>query len=284
MVDTSGMAPSVEIRLLQEARQFARAAAEASGSGRRPRAPSRRLLEASGALENQKGAQWMTKDIKEADARLKKELREQRRHFRAAGLKAGEVIEAVEEEPKGSSGEVDQRAKGSDEKAAISEIHGVGWGLRSRNNGRELTTGETLEGGGKEQPTGGAETAAGRREGEVVTLSPKSESEFSMQRTWTVAESGSSLRKDTSPDGRVISTGSKRRRFDTKVEDNSEELALWTADDNKSIGSKKTRVGEGGGGHGVRDGGDEAGGKAQCEYNDCSRTAIFGVNGTVRYW
>ena len=98
------MAPSIEIRLLQEARESARAEAEASGSGRRPRAPSRKLLEASGALENQ-GAQWMTKEIKEADARVKKELREQRKHFKAVGLKAREVIEAIAE-PQGSTGEV----------------------------------------------------------------------------------------------------------------------------------------------------------------------------------
>lgn len=46
-------------------------------------------------LENE-GAQWMTKEIKEADLKIKKELREQRKHFMAAGLKAGEVIEVVE--------------------------------------------------------------------------------------------------------------------------------------------------------------------------------------------
>ncbi|CAM9662765.1 unnamed protein product, partial [Scytosiphon promiscuus] len=92
--DGSGMVPSVEMRLLRQARDSARAAAEASGSGRRARAPSRKLLEASGVLENE-GAQWMTKEIKEADLKIKKELREQRKQFKAAGLRTGEVIEVV---------------------------------------------------------------------------------------------------------------------------------------------------------------------------------------------
>lgn len=92
MSDTSGMSPSVEISLLKQARASAKAKAESSGSGRRPRAPSRKALEASGALKSN-SAQWMTKDIREADARLKKELREQRRQLKAAGLKRGVVLE-----------------------------------------------------------------------------------------------------------------------------------------------------------------------------------------------
>eukprot|EP00903_Cladosiphon_okamuranus_P018921 g17403.t1 len=76
---SSVMDPSVEIKLLQKARESARAAAE--------------LLEASGALEHE-GGQWMTREIKEADAKVKKETRKQRKHFKAVGLKAGDVIEA----------------------------------------------------------------------------------------------------------------------------------------------------------------------------------------------
>lgn len=87
------MAPSVEIKVLNEARESARAAAEASGLGRRARAPSRKVLEMSGLLEHE-GPQWLTKEIKERDGKLKRKQREQRKQLKAAGLKQGEVIEA----------------------------------------------------------------------------------------------------------------------------------------------------------------------------------------------
>lgn len=101
------MSPSVEISLLMQARASAKAEVESSGSGRRPRAPSRKALEASGILKNN-SAQWMTKEIREADARLKKELREQRKQLKAAGLKRGVVLEtyvvSVEETEKSALG------------------------------------------------------------------------------------------------------------------------------------------------------------------------------------
>ncbi|CAM9300651.1 unnamed protein product [Ectocarpus fasciculatus] len=91
--DTSGMAPSVEFLLLRQAREAAKREAAASGGGRRPRAPSRRALEASGQLKND-GAQWMTRERKEEQARFNAELRKQRRQYKAAGLKSGVVLEA----------------------------------------------------------------------------------------------------------------------------------------------------------------------------------------------
>ncbi len=93
LADTSGMSPSAEILVLRQAREEAKKEAEASGGGRRARAPSRRALEASGRMKGG-GAQWMTREKKAEDARVKKELREQRRQYRAAGLNVGVVIEA----------------------------------------------------------------------------------------------------------------------------------------------------------------------------------------------
>ena len=91
--DTSGMSPSVELLVLKQAREAAKKEAEASGGGRRPRAPSRRALEASGRMKDE-GAQWMTREKKAEQARAQKELREQRRQYRAAGLSVGVVVEA----------------------------------------------------------------------------------------------------------------------------------------------------------------------------------------------
>ena len=76
------------------------------GGGRRSREPSRKALEASGLIEGEE-PQLMTKEIREANAKLKKELREQRRQRREAGLRIGLVLEAVAE--KASEGEDSNR-------------------------------------------------------------------------------------------------------------------------------------------------------------------------------
>ncbi|CAM9550959.1 unnamed protein product [Ectocarpus sp. 12 AP-2014] len=90
---SEGMAPSVEMLILKQAREAAKTEAEASGGGRRPRAPSRRALEASGRLRGD-GAQWMTREKKAEQARVNTELREKRKKSREAGLKVGVVLEA----------------------------------------------------------------------------------------------------------------------------------------------------------------------------------------------
>ena len=279
------MAPSVEIRLLQEARESARAEAEASGSGRRPRAPSRKLLEASGALENE-GAQWMTKEIKTADARVKKELREQRKHFKAAGLKTGEVIEAIEESRGGSCEAEQKRANASGDDRDVSENRGMGWTPPSGRNRRQLATCKILQrGGGMQIAAGDGESSTSRRGGEVVTPSPEIANRFSMERTWTVTEGVRSLRKGSLADARATSTSGKRRsRLETHGEVPDEELAVRTAGNNEEAHNKRARVGGDRCEHGVAGAGDDGGAKAQCEHRDCSETAIFGVNGTVRYW
>ncbi|CAN0007611.1 unnamed protein product [Ectocarpus sp. 12 AP-2014] len=92
LADSSGMAPSVEFLVLRQAREDAKTEAEASGLGRRPRAPSRRALEAAGRLKGT-GAQWMSREKKAEDLRLKAELRLQRKQYQAAGLKSGVVLE-----------------------------------------------------------------------------------------------------------------------------------------------------------------------------------------------
>lgn len=70
----SGLAPTDEMRLLQVARESTRAAAEASGTGRRPRAPSRKLLEALSKLVCD-SIQWVTKENREEEARFKLETK-----------------------------------------------------------------------------------------------------------------------------------------------------------------------------------------------------------------
>lgn len=71
------MAPFAEMRLVREARESARGAVEASGSDIRARAPSRKLLQASGLIKDE-AAPWMTDDTKEKQAKLKIKQREKR--------------------------------------------------------------------------------------------------------------------------------------------------------------------------------------------------------------
>eukprot|EP00903_Cladosiphon_okamuranus_P018919 g17401.t1 len=152
----SGLAPSDEIRLLQEARESARAAAEASGSGRRPRAPSRKLLEASGKLMCD-SIQWMTKEKREEEARVKQEMKEQRKAAAAAGLKFGQRMEALTlSTPAGA------RAEGGVAETTAGEIAGAGpqTGMKAAGTSvvwRKLTPAETLIAAGKQPHVDGAQ-------------------------------------------------------------------------------------------------------------------------------
>ncbi|CBJ26691.1 expressed unknown protein [Ectocarpus siliculosus] len=87
LADSSGMAPSVEFLVLRQAREDAKTEAEASGLGRRPRAPSRRALEAAGRLKGT-GAQWMSREKKAEDLRVKAELRQQRKQYQKVSPEA----------------------------------------------------------------------------------------------------------------------------------------------------------------------------------------------------
>ncbi|CAM9558053.1 unnamed protein product, partial [Scytosiphon promiscuus] len=71
---------------------------------RRPRAPSRRALEASGKMQGE-GAQWMTREKRAEEARMMAKLREQRKLYKEAGLKFGVVVEALMEPATAMSGD-----------------------------------------------------------------------------------------------------------------------------------------------------------------------------------
>lgn len=128
MGETTGMAPSAEILILQQARETAKKEAEAGGGGRRARAPSRRALEAAGRMTDQ-GAQWMTQEKKEEQARAAMELREQRKKYRAAGLKIGVVLEEF------VVGRPEKAAAAATTAATGAAISGAGGGGRERGEG-----------------------------------------------------------------------------------------------------------------------------------------------------
>lgn len=154
----SGLAPSDEMRLFQEARESARAAAEASGSGRRPRAPSRKLLEASGKLMCD-SIQWMTKEKREEEARFKHEMKEQRKAAAAAGLKFGHRIEALAlSKPAGAKAQGDGAGTIRGEIASDGAWTGINASVSSAV-WRKLTPAETLLAAGNQPIVDGTQTA-----------------------------------------------------------------------------------------------------------------------------
>ncbi|CAN0050187.1 unnamed protein product, partial [Pylaiella littoralis] len=82
-------------------------------------------------------AQWMTKEKKEAEVRIKKELKEQKLAAAAVGLKVGEVIEAS---TVGFSRGSDGRGGRSDRKGTFSG----GEGVRLNASWQKLTPEEML--------------------------------------------------------------------------------------------------------------------------------------------
>ena len=109
--------------------------------GRGSRAPSRKALEASLVIEGE-GAHLMTKEIREANVRLNKELREQRRKYRAAGLRAGLVLEdvAVGDTNKTSSGEGRESGTGSSSSVDVQNACGKrAWASVAENTTADST-------------------------------------------------------------------------------------------------------------------------------------------------
>lgn len=78
--NATGMAPSVEMKILQKERE--KAMAEARATGRRPRIPSLKALEIAGKLKYD-GVQWMSKEMYKAEVQLRKEIRERRKEIKA---------------------------------------------------------------------------------------------------------------------------------------------------------------------------------------------------------
>ncbi|CAN0136915.1 unnamed protein product, partial [Ectocarpus sp. 6 AP-2014] len=159
LADSSGMAPSVEFLVLRQAREDAKTEAEASGLGRRPRAPSRRALEAAGRLKGT-GAQWMSREKKTEDLRLKAELRQQRKQYQAAGLKSGVVLEMFVPAATGTE------AAGDGIEERDGEVRGEGGATtpRGSNPGWQKVSPEALSAPSSKQHSTGRrkETSVGR--------------------------------------------------------------------------------------------------------------------------
>lgn len=80
---SAGLCPSAEINLVKRLRQAALAEAEASGTGRRARAPSRRAIEAAGMAD---GEQWIKKERTGKEARKPAEAKKEQKAVGVAAV------------------------------------------------------------------------------------------------------------------------------------------------------------------------------------------------------
>lgn len=145
-VGTIGFAsPSAEISILQRARQRALAEANASGSGRRAKIPSCRALEAAGQANDGDGAQLMSKQKRDQEAKMVAQRKEERKAAAAAGLKFGETLEEFTD-PSGTEDVADDgRLEDIRPVTSVSGDVGTACDLSNRNNWRKLTPAEMIQ-------------------------------------------------------------------------------------------------------------------------------------------
>ncbi|CAM9343030.1 unnamed protein product [Ascophyllum nodosum] len=281
LADNMDMTPSVEINVLKETRESARATAEASGPGRRARIPSRKALEASGKLKNE-DIQWLTKEKKEEDAKRVKELKAQRKAAAAAGLKAGEVIEAVAIGGMGGGTSADTGGNG-DGVETLSGLPKMTW--------RKLSPTEILE-AAKRQPITKVAVKPPHCGSSVAASEKRDASDYEIGKRLIDTDAGTS---DKCRHKKVVSeahetvwmdsakTSPGRSEDSTRQRGSLEVHKQALLDHTRGIlprSSSREAI--------VRDGesfsgSGQIGSVSVCHFEGCSRKATFGVNGNVRY-
>lgn len=254
--------PSGEVCTLkvatESARESARAAAAASGSGRRPRAPSLKALEASGMATGE-GAQLMTKEKKEEQARKLREYKEQRRAFAAARLEAkkllaGNLNGSVDKSQ--GFGAVEGRAEASPEsKAKVDE--------KQQKLGKEKHAGNI--GGASVKATDVAAGTSGVKKRAATEL------------TGNLSEDGA-VTGETLGTTQGQPTPSKRARASSMGNvgrgDGEKDHAKKQKSNESTDGKAKRR----------RTGAGATAATISCLDENCSKVATHGINNTLRFW
>ncbi|CAB1111462.1 unnamed protein product [Ectocarpus sp. CCAP 1310/34] len=265
----SALAPSDDMRLLRNARQSAHE--EASGSGRRARVPSRKVLEAAGKMADET-AQWMTKEKKEEQARINKKFRAQRKAAVAAGPKIGEVIEATASPSPRVESEEDGLGSGATSiRGGRSPVSNVSW--------RKLTPTEILLAAGKKPFVEGAASEVRGSDAAMAEMMDEHVVGKQPEQTPVASEDGDrSERKPaetTASDAEMSAQATSNAFTESSLEHHKKNQV-----EHSSAPSESDK-----GRYRVQQAGRQASAvKAICELNSCSRTAKFGVHGIVRYW
>lgn len=230
----------------------------------------------------------MTREIKEADAKAKKGLREQRKHFKAAGLKAGEVMEAFTvPEAGGGDSIVDTGIEGDKFDGSGGSDSGSGPELSRNQSWREHRQAPAKQEQQRGTGVGSAASAnISAKKKEVEASSPAAVDKLPLKRAWVVSVSDGAARggESTTAEGGAAAPTPKRSkqgRDDHKTEGGREDgtAAVSEPSGGNVSGGKQKWLADAGEGRG-----DSCVVQPKCEFGDCSKTATFGVNGTVRYW
>lgn len=263
--------------------------AASSAQRTRARAPSRKALEALGLAEKE-GAQLMSKDKREEQCRLNRELKKRRRAAEAAATAAGEeeagenVREASDEWPMS-----DVSCSGDCGKSANCSGPGTGNSDRDkapRKRLRKSTLAEAL------QPA--VEQLAAEEPGDLRTdgasvgaMGDAAASKKVRNPSGKTRKSAESEDKNTSErkDVGVIDGGTTRNgKQDGKSHVRKEGGKVANQAKHKKTGRRTHKedavVAEGANGAAQ----SPAVSKATCVFKSCFKTATFGVNGAVRYW
>ena len=282
LADIMDMTPSVEANVLKETRESARAAAEASGSGRRARVPSRKALEASGKLKNE-AIQWLTKEKKEEEAKRTRELKAQKKAAAVAGLKAGQVIEAAAIGDMGG-GTSPYTSGSGDEVETLSGLPKMAW--------RKLSPAEILETARRESiinvaikpPYRGSGPAASEESDESDRTTGRrlvdtdAGTSDTYKRKKLVLESHDTVSMEPAKASPGRSHDSKHQRRFLGVHEQA--MPVHARGGLPRSSSREAFVGNGK----SFSGSGQIGSVSVCQFEGCSRKATFGVNGNVRYW
>ncbi|CBN74257.1 EsV-1-7 [Ectocarpus siliculosus] len=287
-----------------------RAADDGGGGsgGRRARAPSRKFLEASGRVADE-GAQLLTKAKKEEENRLKREMKEQRRAAKSAGLKLGEVIEATtvplcEEEEPGSGGGGGGGGGGSRGSDGGGDAFSVG---EASPSWRKLSLSGMLRAAQQqqqeEQQPAEAEAKqrslstkdSGTKSGAVPTAGKKRERPSAPaaapENGGSKPPKGDGGEPTGTPSQRRGKTSSSSGRTDNGKSSKRLRLSNGSGGGGGSRGGKghdsegkrrSPRGHEGEGESGGKTGGGTVNGKVLCEIDTCYRPASYGIGDTAR--
>lgn len=243
------------------------------------------------------GAQWMTKGVKDAETKKVKDLREQRKQYKAAGLRSGEVPEACPVPAvAGGAGQACVHQHG-DRDVGL-EASGGGRILADKNKKWRKIAPEEMpgkggngSGGSVQKPPSGAisegDGVAVCKEEEKGAHTPSGEGRAAekKRKEAVLLDTGAPAASENSPgrdgdDGRHCKRGKVKKE---QEQDKDEGGKRVVAPVSKRAGKQRARVGEEDG-EGGKGGKGVGGGTPLCEFQSCAKAATFGVNGAVRYW
>lgn len=272
---TADLCPSAEIEFLRKLRQTAQAEAEASGTGRRARAPSRRAVEAA-EMDGIEDEQSITNERKEKEAGKRAKAKKERKVVRmsAAVSKPSVSFEGCVLNRDASGGGSDCSSGASSAAGDIDYCSGVVWPTRVLDNRRTITPAELnasidqyhqhaatfSRASCRLQSVNGARVAALEEQAKFCSDGP----------AWGINE------QRATGEARA----SAARRFAKKLKRGH------LGGSNRKKGSKEGSTGarndEGCDGSTTRSGGGTV--PQTCFFEGCMRVATHGVNDVARFW